>query len=133
MRCDRFAQLLSRGLAEQMNEWYGLPEDITASDIRPLDVAHLISDMRLDVARWRAIVPHLTAVLMVKTEDLTSGYAVRRHACLARVLRFLELPPESMGVLDDELAAGGQGTSRVARLVPNLNELRKALMAEAGA
>lgn len=131
VRCDTFGRLVSRGIAEQIDVWRGPLGNING--LGPIDVPRLIEDMRLDAARWRAVVPHLTAVLTVRTEDLVSRHRTRRHTCLTRVLRFLELPRESLGVLDDELAGGGQDTSQVSRWLPNLGELRRALMVEGAA
>jgi hypothetical protein len=133
VRVDTFARLLSRGIAEQLDAWDGPPADIGPDDIGPLDVPHLISDLRLDGSRWLAIAPHLTAVLTMRTEDFTNPSCRTRHNCLARMLRFLELPRESLRALVEHLAAGRQGTSRIAPWVPNLDELRIALATEGAA
>jgi hypothetical protein len=129
VRLDTFARLVSRGVAEQLDAWTGPPGGVR--ELAPIDVPHLTATLRLDAARWRAIVPHLTAALTVKTEDLTSEHAGRRRECLTRILRFLEISREHMGAVEDELSRGDQNTSGVARLVPNLGELREALRAEA--
>jgi hypothetical protein len=133
VRRDTLGRLVSRGIAEQLDAWTGPPEDIGAGDLSPLDVGHLIENLRRDVESWRAVVPWLTRVLTVRTEDVTSPHRRRRHECLARILRFLELPRESLRVLDEELARGRQDTARAARWVPNLDELRGALRTEGAA
>jgi hypothetical protein len=133
IRCDTFARLASRGIAEQIDVWVAdkaTLDDLHAGDLAPLDVPHLISDLRLDAARWDAVQPHLTSILTVRTEDVVSPMRKRRHACLRRILRFLELSPEGLGVIDEALARGGQNTSRIWRLLPNLGELRTALILE---
>jgi hypothetical protein len=133
IRCDTFARLASRGIAEQIDVWVAdkaTLDDLQTGDLAPLDVPHLISDLRLDMARWDAVQPHLTSVLTVRTEDVVSPMRKRRHACLRRILRFLELPPEGLGIIDEALARGGQNTSRIWRLLPNLSELRTALILE---
>jgi hypothetical protein len=131
VRCNTFARLVSRGVAEQLDAWSG--PSASTRELAPMDVPHLIEDLRLGAARWRAVVPWLTAVLVVKTEDVTSEHAGRRHECLARVLRFLGIPRKQMRVLDERLARGPQNTSLIASRVPNLGELRRALMTEGAA
>jgi hypothetical protein len=134
VRLDTFARLVSRGVAEQLDAWGTHADarlgDLRPGDLRPLDVPHLVGDARVDARRWQAVLPHLTAVLNVRTEDLVSRFVSRRHARLRRVLRFLALPPEGLGALDRAMARGGQDTSRVWPLVPNLGELRDALARE---
>jgi hypothetical protein len=133
VRCNTFARLLSRGIAEQLDAWDGPAEDIRSGDLNPLDVPHLISDLRLDAARWRAIVPHLTAVLTVRMEDVTNPNRARRHDYLSHILRFLCLPRIALRELDEELSRGHQKTSLIAPWVPNLDELRVALATEGAA
>jgi hypothetical protein len=130
VRCDTFARLVSRGVAEQLDEWHIDVRSAKVTKLKPLDVPHLISDLRLDAARWDAVRHHLSSVLTIRTEDLVSQNCERRHACFRRLLRFLELPPDGLAALDQAFARGGHNTQSVWQLVPNLGELRGALARE---
>jgi hypothetical protein len=133
VRCNTFARLVSRGVAEQIDAWRTDAKSIVAG-LKPLDVIHLVEDMRLDAARWHAVSRHITSCLVVRTEDLISRNRERRHACFGKVLRYLELPRSGgMEILDRTLERSGQHTESAWPLLPNLGELRVALAAEGAA
>ncbi len=127
VRANRFAQLVSLGVAAQTREWRRLA---SVDHAEPINVPAVIGDAKACSARWRAVSQHISACLLVRTEDVTSRDRERRHGCLRQLLRFLELPPERLGALDHILGQGGQGTERVWPLIPNLGALRAAIAAE---
>jgi hypothetical protein len=133
VRCDTFARLVSRGVAEQLDEWYGDVRPRVDGVLKPLDVPHLIDDMRIDAAKWQAVLPHITCCLTLRMEDLVSRHRERRLACLRRVLRYLELPPDGLHALDGAFERGGHNTESIWALVPNLDDLRNAIAAEGAA
>lgn len=127
VRRDRLAWLLSREVAVQLGAWHpnhSLPliDDLLAGrrKLAPLDVAATIEYSRKVPRQWAAVKPHLGDVLEVAYEDL---YGDNRPHAAAALAAFLGIRVD----FSRKLSAGGQDTSRVWHLIPNLDELRAAL------
>jgi hypothetical protein len=129
IRCDTFARLISRGIAEQLDMW-NLKANLRLDSLKPLDVPHLVADLKLDASRWNSVSAYLTRVLVVRTEDIVSRNRARRHKYLKRVLKFLELPRDKLANLDLALSNSNQDTARVYSMIPNIDQLRSALSYE---
>lgn len=124
-RRDVFAQLASRGVAEQLGAWdaeTARRKLATAVRFEPFDVGDLLAKRRLAQDRWEAASRHLPAWLPVWTEDLV-GPPWRRTATLTRVFRYLGIPPERLGQAADQIRRGDQDTESVLARVPNVGEL----------
>jgi hypothetical protein len=129
IRCDTFARLMSRGIAEQLDMW-NLKANLRLDLLKPLDVPHLVADLKLDASRWSSVSAYLTRVLVVRTEDIVSHNRARRHKYLKRVLKFLELPRDKLANLDLALSHSNQDTPRVYSMIPNIDQLRSVLAYE---
>lgn len=134
MRCNEFARLVSRGIAAHQDAWTPANaitrfEDLKAgrTKLRPLDVQHLVKIHQMAVERWRTVTPHVGPLLTVRFEDITSANRERRHHAFRHIAAFLHLP--SIEPLERIIATSGQNTKEVWEFVPNLQELRTALVA----
>lgn len=134
LRCDTFAQLVSRGIAEQLNAWAAKDGRrllaMRTAPLKPLDVGLLIANYRLGNVRWRNVLPEIGTLLTIRTEDFTSRNRERRHDCLRKLLRYLGEPPAALAIVDQALQDSGQESDAAWKLVPNLSELRLALATE---
>jgi hypothetical protein len=125
-RRDTFAQMASRGVAEQLGAWVpsvALERFKLIAQLEALDVGALRRTWEVGQAKWRTVSAALPEWLNLWTEDVTSWMAVHRRATLCRLLRYLEIPAERLGVVDELLFESGQGTDAVLGRVPNVTEL----------
>jgi hypothetical protein len=137
VRADEFARLVSRDVGRQLGAWQ--PRDSLAAiadvlagrrHLGPLDVPELIDNARQVRRQWAVIRPQLGAVCEVAHEDLYGGDDLMRTAAVGRLIKELGLPGDGVTGICHALRNGGQDTSRVWHLVPNLDELRAALAKE---
>ncbi len=130
IRLDRrnlFAQLASRGIAEQLDAWEAETARRKFSKVRqlqPFDIPDLLGKRALAQARWEAVRRHIPKLLDIRTEDLTSPSRRLRRAVLKGILHYLQIPlGERAELMDDILFRGAQGTETVLARVPNIGEL----------
>ncbi len=133
VRLDTVERLVSLDLAGQLEAWWPaearqaftkvLHGEVT---LNPLDVPRLIGNARSVHHRWLSVATHLGPTLTVICEDLVTPRRDRRHAVFRRIARFLELP--DIAALDATLQKGGQDTGSIRAFVPNVAELRAAVM-----
>lgn len=128
-RRDKVAHLISKAVAERYDAWWA--NDQTAAlyarwlaagnQLVPLDVQGLKSWLRNAEAKWQRLRIPLAA-LEIASEDLfrTPGSA------LLRIGAFLDLPPCARDRMSKELGRT-QNTRSVWPLIPNVDDLRKAL------
>lgn len=137
VRMNSLARLISLDVAGQLNAWW--PEDAEARfaelargdrTLNPLDVPRLIAVCRQAMRCWLAIRPYLGPMITVTQEFITSRDQGTRHTALREVMRFLELPEDALPGLDAAMRDGGQHGERMRALLPNVDELRTALIAE---
>jgi hypothetical protein len=129
-RRNVFAQLASRGIAEQLDAW-----DVDTArrkfgklpPLKPFDVADLLRKRAHAQSRWEAARRHIPVCLDLRTEDLISPVTRLRRAVLKALLHYLEIPlGERVQVMDDILSRSGQNTEAVLARVPNIGELLRA-------
>lgn len=137
IRLNELDRLVSNDVAGQLDAWWPKEADDRFAELRsgerhlnPLDVTRLIENARRVRQAWRAVEPHLAPVLTLTQEDLTSRDVDIRGDALRRLAGFLGLPGDSLRDLDLSMQFGGQKTVRIRDLVPNVGELRQALMTE---
>lgn len=137
IRLNELDRLVSNDIAGQLDAWWPKEADDRFAELRsgerhlnPLDVTRLIENARRVRQVWRAVEPHLAPVLTLTQEDLTSWDVDIRGDALRRLAGFLGLPGDSLRDLDLSMQFGGQKTVRIRDLVPNVGELRQALMTE---
>lgn len=137
VRCNEFARLLSRGIATQCDAW--TPEDtatrfeaVESGDVQlgPVNVEHLLSISRGALIRWRAIREHVGSLLTLRFEDVTSANCGHRRQALQRLCAYLGMAPDRARNLERSMTHGEQRTQDIWRFVPNMCELRQALVAE---
>lgn len=130
VRLNVFAQLVSRGVAEQLDAWR---RDATQRKamrqhaLSPLDAEDLILKFELGRARWDQVSQHLTSCLTLRSENIASPIQERRHMTIRRLLRFLEISPSALAAIDRRISRG-RDTESLWPLVPNLGELSAALI-----
>ena len=127
-RRNVFAQLASRGIAEQLDFW--VPDARRLSEttaLAPLNIDDLLAKRDLADARWQAVSAHIPERLNVWTEDLTCADCRRRLPVVRSLLTWLDIPPDRLEIIDDVLFRSGQGTENLLRLVPNIGELLRAV------
>lgn len=137
IRLNELDRLISNDVAGQLDAWWPKEADDRFAELRsgerhlnPLDVPRLIGNARRVRQAWRAVEPYLAPVLTLTQEDLTSRDMDVRGDALRRLSGFLGLPGDSLKDLDLSMQFGGQKTARVRDLIPNVGELRQALMTE---
>jgi len=134
IRCNVFAQLASRGVAEQLDAWrrHDTQKKLAERNrtLDPLDIPDLIEKAQIARARWEVASAHLRHCLVVRSEDIAAPSQERRHQAIRRLLRFLEVPPAALQRLDRILSRGGRDTDSIWPLVPNINDLSAALISK---
>lgn len=137
IRLNELDRLISNDVAGQLDAWWPKEANDRFAELRsgerqlnPLDVSRLIGNARRIRQAWRAVEPHLAPVLILTQEDLTSRDMDVRGSSLRRLAAFLGLRGDSLKELDLSMQFGGQKTARVRDLIPNVGELRQALMTE---
>jgi hypothetical protein len=132
------ARLLSLGLAEQKALWVKCEtteqsiQDILAGkrSLQPLPIDDLIRRSREAGAQWRRIEKSLPALYTVFTEDIFRPNIVVRRSHITRLLSILGIDFDRAGGVDEALRYSGQRSWRLAHLVPNIDELRRAVAEE---
>ena len=134
VRRNELARLVSYDIAVQKVAWR--PDTSAAkysdlksgkSTLRPLDIPNLLHMHRQAMDRWRKLGPEIGAFLTVRFEDITNANCCIRRTALHRIAAYLGI--RSIAGLDRRMFAGGQRTREVWEFVPNLSELRQALVA----
>jgi hypothetical protein len=140
IRLDRhnvFAQLASRGVAEQLDAWEaqtarrrfkrvaeGKPfADGKVRTLGPFDVEDLLRKRMTGLARWNVVSATLPGYLTLWTEDFTSTQRERRWNVLVPLFKHLQIHPSLVTKMDEVLFGSGQETERVLPRVPNVAEL----------
>lgn len=130
VRCNVFAQLASRGVAEQLDAW---SRDETATktaslvQLEPLDVDDLIRKYYRGGECWAALERDLPGFLTVRSEDVASRDCARRRVEIVRILDFLDIPADRLATVDDILSEDGDNTEALWSKVPNIEALSRAL------
>lgn len=132
-RRDELARLVSKGIAEQHGTWEPTGTTVRTYDeiksgrkrLGRLDVSELMKWKHVADAQWRAIRGEVD-VHEVRTEDLFSGPRDDRVRTFMRVTDHLHLQTEP----ERDLLKGNQHTPELLSLVPNVDELRRALHKE---
>jgi hypothetical protein len=138
-RRDTFAQLASRGIAEQLDAWEaetakrrfehvknGTPfVDGAVRRLGPLNVEDLLRKRARGLERWEAVSGHIPELFQVWTEDIVGP--TRKWPTLLRLLRYLDIPLERADEFDQVLARGAQNSEVMWQMIPNIHELREAV------
>ena len=137
VRLNELDRLISNDVAGQLDAWWPKEAKERFAELRkgerrlnPLDVHRLIGNAKRVRAAWREVESHLSPVLTILHERLTSKKQEIRISSLRKISEFLGLPADSLGDLDLSMQNGGQNTAQILDLLPNVDELRRALMAE---
>jgi len=137
IRLNELDRLISNDVAGQLDAWWPKEADDRFAELRsgqrqlnPLDVPRLVGNAKRVWQAWGVVEPHLAPVLTVAQEYLTNRDCDIRHHTLKRLAGFLDLPTDSLRDLDLSMQFGGQRTVRIRDLIPNIGELRQALMTE---
>lgn len=137
VRRDELARLVSRGIAMQTNAWIPAKAKAKFAELRegrkklaPLDVDEAMRNTLRVRRAWNTIAPHLGPTRMMLHEHLTSRNVTIRHATLLELIDFLELPYGWIVRLKTAMRDGGQRSEQVWDLVPNIAEMRAALLRE---
>lgn len=132
VRRNELARLVSKGVAEQYGTWFDCHttrEVFSAhlgagKEMAPLDIAALKRYHDGCKAKWAAVGPLLRS-LDVIAEDLFGHDPV---ATFSRAAQFLGMPRFSADTMGRNLGKG-QGTRGVWKLIPNIEDLRRAIAA----
>jgi hypothetical protein len=137
IRLTELDRLISNDVAGQLNAWS--PGDAVerfaevkrgARQLNPLDVPRLIENARRIREAWHAVEPHLAPILTLIHEHITAHRVDLRVTALRRLAGFLGLPAESLTDLNLSMQRGGQNTAQIRDMIPNVGELRQAMMTE---
>jgi hypothetical protein len=134
VRLDELGRLISLDVAGQLDAWWPGEAKERFAELRsgnrrlnPLDVPRLVKVSNEARLSWQAVSAHLGVVLTLTFEALTTRDHDTRHLALRRLMAFLDLPHETLAVLDRAMITGGQNSAQIRDLVPNIDELRGAL------
>lgn len=130
VRKDEVARLISKGIAEKHGTWgahdwtFKRYEDWKAQgkQLPPLDVAALKKYSNISESRWTAVGSFLQS-FEVTFEDLFSA----TNAVLSRIADYIGMPQSKIHLMRDSIGIG-QKTPSIWRLIPNIEELRFAVM-----
>jgi hypothetical protein len=138
-RKNELARLVSLGVAENEAVWFKCAETEQAADdflsgkrhLKPLDVPSLVERSRTADLQWVEIIKCLRSCFYVPTEDLY-GREVghKRGVLVCNLIGYLEIYDYAkQRELELELEKkNGQDTDKLRHLVPNVDELRQALL-----
>ena len=95
-RLNVFAQLASRGVAEQLDAWSREETAAKAPHVlKPLPVDDLVAKHRLGEERWAFIERRLNGYHTVYSEEISSTeFPARRRRAIAELVAFLDLPSD---------------------------------------
>jgi hypothetical protein len=143
-RRDEFSRLVSRFVAEANGTWFKDYASKIYGRIRtgervvaPLSVGNMVAAYRHCRGMTEAIRASLKTLggdcHEVDYEDLFTGEAAARLACLGELFDFLDFPPATIEAhqasIDEKILGEGQETRSIIGFIPNLSEVIRALSA----